>query len=745
MFSKFNEEAQKILLTAKKEMAMLKHPYVGSEHLLLAILHNPKLKVTQVLNEYNITYEDFRGEILRIVGEGSSVNEWFLYTPLLKRIIENAVLDSREEENSEVTVESLFISLLEEGDGVAIRTLMGMDIDVDALYDKFADKFIYKNSTSKNKLLIEEYGIDFNERVQSDEVDPVIGRDQELYRMIEILMRRTKNNPLLIGEAGVGKTAIVEELARRITLKKVPEYLQNKRIIGVSMSSLVAGTKYRGEFEERINKMISELEKDNKIILFIDEIHTLVGAGGAEGAIDASNILKPYLARGKIKLIGATTVDEYKKYMENDKALDRRFQKIYIKEPTDEETYQILLHLREIYEDFHGVRIRDEILKSIVSLSSRYISIGKQPDKAIDILDEVCARTTLIDSNYDKKIKKLKEELHNIKNSKNKAIINHDYKEASSNKNIEMELLSKLNKLELKRGGMVVLKEVRVDTLYDVLYDKTHIPIKDLINRNPATLKRRLNKVVIGQNAVVENVVDKICPNFKRKTPYAFLFVGKTGVGKTLFAEEYAKLLYDKDSFIRLDMSEYKESHSVSKIIGSPPGYVGYEDKNTILAKVKLHPYSVILLDEIEKASLDVVRLFLQVFDYGYMTNAQGEKIDFRNTIFFITSNLGCNEDALGFLSTRTTQTLKKVEEFFDKEFINRLDDVVLFQDLTASSIEKIIKQKLEEYRKRYNLKNLISTEVVEKIKKDCRYQEFGARKVDRVIDTLFQSQVSTI
>ena len=415
MFSKFSEEAQKVLLNAKKEMTLLKHPYVGSEHLLLSILSNEELDITIKLKEYGINYDKFRDEIIRVVGKGKVTNTWFLYTPLLKRIIEDASMESKDNKEKEVTVNNLFLALLEEGDGVAIRILMGMNIDVDLLYEEFSSSLTVKKSKNKHRLLIEEFSVDLNKKCADGEIDPVVGRGKEIDNIIEILSRRCKNNPLLIGSAGVGKTAIVEELTNRIVIGTVPSSLKNKRILSVSMSSLVAGTKYRGEFEDRINKLLKEVEENDEIILFIDEIHTLVGAGGAEGAIDASNILKPSLARGKIRIIGATTQEEYTKFIEKDKALDRRFQKIVVKEPSVSDTKDILIKLRPLYESFHNTKLSDDIINYIIELSDKYIHNRNFPDKAIDILDEVCAKTVLMKDGSEKKIDTLEQKLKMLK------------------------------------------------------------------------------------------------------------------------------------------------------------------------------------------------------------------------------------------------------------------------------------------------------------------------------------------
>ncbi len=729
MFSKFDEDSQKVLLMAKKEMMDLKHPYVGSEHLLLAILHNTDLAITQVLSEYKITYKKYKDEIIKIIGIGKKSNDWFLYTPLLKRIIENTILDCKDDDST-VTVEKLFISLLEEGDGVANRILLGMNIDIDLLYEKFSNRTVYHFSKKGRNLLLEEYAIDLNKKCKEEGFDPVVGRDVKVNRMIEILLRRTKNNPLLLGDAGVGKTAIVEELVRRIVVGSVPKNLENSRIFSISMASLISGTKYRGEFEERINKIISELENEKNIILFIDEIHTLVGAGGAEGAIDASNILKPYLARGKIKVIGATTLSEYKKYLEKDKALDRRFQKIYVEEPTVSETEKILFQLRNIYENYHGVKISDEIIKLIVELSDRYITTGRFPDKAIDILDEACSKTAIIDNTYEKKNRLLTISMNEVRSKKNNAIINHDYKLARLLKEEQEELETLINKNFMRSTKCKSVKSINKDILYDVIYEKTKIPVKKILKYNKNSLKLNLNRTVFGQKKAIDEILEiTLSPKINKNVPVSLLLVGKTGVGKTLLVKEYARLLYPKTAFIRLDMSEYKEGHSISKIIGAPAGYVGYNDNNSVLEKVKDNPYSVFLIDEIEKAHPDVLRLFLQVLDTGCMTNSYGEQIDFSNVVIFMTSNLGTTNKKIGFSSDKSL-VYEKFKEFLGVEFVNRIDKVIYFDDIDSNIIVKIISKRVIDL----GLEKDFFPEIVNKIKNECNYKEFGARHVDKVL-----------
>lgn len=738
MFSKFSEEAQKVLLMTKREMQELKHPYVGSEHLLLAILHNKELELTKFLEECNLTYDRCRKEIISVIGVGKSTNDWFLYTPLLKRVIENAILDCRECD-SLVSVDGLFISLLEEGDGVANRILMGMNIDVDYLYEKFSNKFTIKRGKSVNKLSVEEFSVDMNKSYNTEGFDPVVGRDNLVNRLMEILLRRTKNNPLLIGEAGVGKTAIVEEFVRRVEIGSVPKKLLNKRVLCLSMSGLVAGTKYRGEFEERINQIIEELEEEPNIILFIDEMHTLVGAGGAEGAIDASNILKPYLARGKIRIIGATTKDEYSKYIESDKALDRRFQKVYVKETNLEETETILFQLKDVYEKYHDVSIGDDVIKEIVRLTDRYIHNGRFPDKAIDVFDEACAKASIVDSTYDKKLKEYACTIKNLKEEKNKAVIEHDYRKACDLNeeiiNVEKEYDKILFKIDRDSNKRSVSSEV----VYKIISNRTHIPISYMKGIDENKVIGELKKKVFGQDEIIKKIVHSALSVSKtsKKEPSTLLLVGKSGVGKTFLVKEYAKLLYGSDAFIRLDMSEYKDEFSSSKIIGAPPGYVGYSDNRTLLDKIKFNPYSVLLLDEIEKASSSIMKLFLQVFDEGFMTNSSGEVIDFSHVTIFMTSNLGTDKSSLGFSGKRDNFIFDKIKSFLGVELFNRVDEVVLFNDIDEKTLKKIVKNKLTEIVDKKNISKNISNDIVDKIVSEIDYNISGARKIDKAIDNV--------
>ena len=725
MFSKYDEEAKKVLLNMQKEMVSLKHPYIGSEHLLLSLLKYGDSYYIQKFSDVGVTYDSFRDELIKIVGIGKSSNEFFLYTPLLRNVLETASMDSCDKGKKMVDTADLFLALLDEGEGVAIRILIGMSVDIDDLYETFSTFKKPKNV----KLMVESFGVNLNEKSKLGEIDPVIGRESELSRLIEILSRRTKNNPILLGEAGVGKTAIAHELAHRIESGEVPSTLTNKRIISVSMASLVAGTKYRGEFEERVQEMISELENNSDIILFIDEIHTLVGAGGAEGAIDASNILKPALARGKIKIIGATTTSEYKEFIENDKALARRFQPVIVKEPDAKATKDILKRIRPIYEEYHGVKINDDIIDAVVDLSSKYIYDRKMPDKAIDILDEVCSRCNVA-AFKNNKLGDINQKLEEVKSLKNKSIRNNNFDEAFLYKKTEMILEDKKNRMELRKGNKV-LKNIKIKDVYKVVEEHSKIPLCLDSKKMVSDLKKRLLEVILGQ----DEAVDEVCLRYKKtlngyhKRPISFLFLGSSGVGKTLLAKEYGKFIYG-DNVIRVDMSEYRESHSISKMIGSPPGYVGYKDSKNVFELVKDNPYSLIILDEIEKGSQEVINLFLQILDEGECKNSKGEVIDFSNTSIIMTSNIGCNKTSIGFDNSICTAD---VEEFFGTEFINRIEGVIRFNRISDEVCEKVIRGRFNDLRKIYKNKDIVcsfSNSLIEEIKELCEYDKFGLRKL---------------
>lgn len=738
MFSKYDEEAKKVLVNMQKEMVSLKHPYIGSEHLLLSLLKYGNKDIVNKFKDAGVTYDVFRNELIKVVGIGKSNNDFYLYTPLLRSILESANIDSSDKGKKQVDTSDLFLALFEEGEGVAIRILLGMDVDVDSLYDDF-----YVSKKTKNmKLSVETFGIDLNKKCSNGEIDPVVGRDREISRLLEILSRRTKNNPLLLGDAGVGKTAIVEELARRLETSNVPSKLIGKRIISVSMASLVAGTKYRGEFEERLEKIIRELEDNDDVILFIDEIHTLVGAGGAEGAIDASNILKPALARGKIKVIGATTTSEYKEFIESDRALSRRFQTVVVEEPSLDETINILKKLRPIYENYHKVKISDDVISEIVSLSDRYIYDRKMPDKAIDVMDEVCSRTSVSlykSDNMNEIIDKLSE----VKNLKNESIMNNNFNEAFLYKKTEMILEDKKNKIELKSANKCYRK-IKKDDVFKIVEEKSKIPIYRDGPRAFDKFETFISNAVFGQDEAIKLVCDTFKKNsFSRAKgkPISFLFVGPTGVGKTLLAKEYGKYFYG-DNIIRVDMSEYRESHSVSKMIGSPPGYVGYTDNKNVFEQVKDNPYSLIILDEIEKGSREVINLFLQVLDEGEAKNSKGDVINFSNTTIIMTSNLGCAKSSIGFSDNVNYEDINK---FFGLEFVNRIGNVVKFNKIDDVTSRRLVNSKLSNLRKFYKNKDIVcsfSNKLVSEIVNLCQYEKYGARKIDGIISDRVESVI---
>ena len=733
MISNFNEEAQEILIKAKLEMLELRHPYVGTEHLVLAILHTNN-ELTDKLAKYNLTYTKFKKEIINIIGKGTKKSEFFLHTPLLKKVIENAVMDSKDNNNGVVTTNHLFAALLDVGEGIAIRIFMGMNLNLDDMYDEFTSK-VYERKETKKKLLIEELGININEKVKNNEIDPVIGRNKEINKLEEILCRRTKNNPLLIGAPGVGKTAIVEGLATLIENDDVPEKLTHKKIISLDMASAVAGTKYRGEFEERMKKILTEIEENEEIILFIDEIHTLIGAGGAEGAIDASNILKPALARGKIRCIGATTIDEYKKHFEKDKALDRRFQIINIEEPTIEETKNILCKLKPLYEEYHHVKISNSIIDNIITLTEKYIYDRYRPDKQIDILDEVCSKVGIKrTSNYDKIHNNLKDirdkkELYikenNIKKAYEYKIKETKYKNIASNKN--------------------EINEVNIEDIANVISNKTSIPIYEILKDN----KKIMNKIenilkenIIGQNDAIKkimNITKRIKLGYKDNKCISLLFVGPTGVGKTKLSTIYGENI-SKQKVIKLDMSEYSDSESISKFMGSNPGYVGYDDNKYVLNTIKDNPNSVIIFDEIDKAHPKIINLLYQILEDGQIKDSKNNIIKFNNNIIIMTSNKGKEKKEIGF-NASTNNINSELLETFNIAFINRIDEIVSFNTLSENDITKIIVKEITKVKEKYNnIEININDNIIKEIIEESKYKEFGARRINKIINNKIEN-----
>lgn len=732
MFGNFTEEAKKIMVGAKIEMKELKHPYIGSEHLMLSILKNDK-KIKEQLKSYNLDYDSFKKAIIESIGIGKKESEWFLYTPLIKRVIEEAIVSSKENNHNEVTTRHLLYALLEEGEGVAIRLMISMGVDLDELMNEFEIKLVSKKKNKK--LLLDEFGIDLNKKALNNEIDPVYGRDNEIRRVIEILSRRTKNNPLLIGDAGVGKTAIVEELARRIVNGDVPNNLKLKKIINVDMASLVAGTKYRGEFEERIRKIINEVENNDDIILFIDEIHTIVGAGGAEGAIDASNIFKPSLARGKIKMIGATTKDEYKSSIEKDKALERRFQTVIVDEPSKEDVLNIVYNLKDIYSSYHHVIIPDEIIKELVELSTKYIHNRKEPDKTIDLLDEVCSFTSMKESEDAKKYNELNKELKKIIDSKKEYLIKNDFNKASEYKNKENDLMNKINELEL------IISDKNIVTTNDILSViklKTKLDdyMFDVSLFDDNTLKNKLKNKIKGQDNVIDILVDSYKMKFLNKGDecLSYLFVGSSGIGKTYLAKSFGEEVFGKNVF-KIDMSEFSESYSVSKLIGSPSGYVGYEDNNGFFECVRENPNCVLILDEIDKSHESIRNLLYQVLDEGHIKDSRGRDINFKNTIIIMTSNVGFENNTIGFNNKNNTELI----DVFSKSFLNRIDNVITFNDLSKEIIENIIIENIKTLEQKYNV-TIDYDDVINDLVNDTNYLDYGARHIKSIVRKKIES-----
>ena len=741
MLGNFSEDAQFILLKARDEMLALHHPYIGTEHLVLSILKNDCDMSSKLEDSYHLTYDNFREEIIHVIGVGKKKSQFFLHTPLLKKIMENAMLDARDNNNGEVTIGHLFFALLEEGEGIAIRIFIGMGIPVDDMYDDFGATLIKREKKKKKKLLLDDIGVDLVEKARIHGFDPVIGREHEIERLIEILCRRGKNNPILIGDAGVGKTAIVEALAHLISNGNVPHILQDKRIISLNMASIVSGTKYRGEFEERMQKLIKEVEDSGNIILFIDEIHTLVGAGGAEGAIDASNILKPALARGTIRVIGATTGFEYKKFIEEDKALDRRFQKIMIKEPNREETFHILEKLKGIYEGYHHVIVNDDILRAIVDLSDCYIFNRHNPDKVIDVLDEVCSMVSIREYDDDKKFSSLKRNLLEVQKKKNAFILDNDVKKAYLCLKEENSLKNEIHHLELssnKRKKYVTLQDVAV-----IIHQKSGVPIYEIMKDDMTSfemLEKGLKKKFIGQDEAIDMLVNaskKVRLGYSNHKVNSYLFVGKSGVGKTGIAKEYASLVVGKDNFIRLDMSEYSDSSSVSKFLGSNPGYVGYDDYNSVLSKLKDKPYSVILLDEVDKAHPSVLNLLYQMLDEGRIKDSRNQEICLHHSTIIMTSNLGFEDTKVGFDANYSLSS--SLSERFSPSLVNRINHIIVFHSLTYDNVVAIVKNRLEILKNKYS-DFRYSTSLIKDIALESQYEKYGARRIDKVIESKLEN-----
>lgn len=690
MYNNYSLEVKRIFKDAEKIAIDLNHPYIGTEHLLLSLINNDD-KIKKILLKYDLTYDEFLDELLLVVGTSENKKCTCIYTPLLKRVIKTADEISK---NKMMEPMHLLEAILEEGEGIAIRIIISMGIDIDKLYDEIKKK----HKKGNTKLELYNIGKDMSE-INSDDI--LVGREKELNLIIETLLRKNKNNPLLIGPAGVGKSAIIEELARRIKSGNVPNKLKDKKIVSLEMSSLVAGTKYRGEFEEKLNKVIKEIEENPEIIIFIDEIHTMANAGGAEGAINASDILKPYLARGKVKIIGATTTNEYNKFIAKDKALSRRFEIIKINEPTIKETENILSKIRPSFEKHYNIKITEENIKNIVSLTDRYVLDRFNPDKSIDLLDSVCAMKE-VESTKEKDISKLKDKLLNIVKKKENMVKKNNFDEALKYRSMEIKLQEKIDKEE-NTPNKITAKDIK-----EMLERKNNIPF---IENNFKDLENYLLDNIIGQNNVVREIINALKQK-EEDLPVSILLTGSTGVGKTKTVKEIAKYL--DIPLIRLDLSEYNESVSITRLIGASAGYVGYDDEN-IFEKVRMNPHSIILLDELEKAHPNVINLFLQILDEGYVTNSKGEKIDFKNTYIFMTSNAMVNQK-IGFMKGKSNY-----QDSFSKEFLARITAKINYNNITEEMIKEYLDKKgIEDYS----------------LVKDFDYENQGFRGLDKYLKT---------
>ena len=790
MMQRFTDDAQQVLSLAQEAALELGHDYVGTEHVLIGLTKVKNSVAAKALEELGIVTENIFEAVEDHVGRGNKKATSIYMTPRVKYILELAVQMANRMNHNYVGTEHILLGLLSDGSGVAAAILQSMDVRTNDVVDAIRN-ILGSNSKGHNDGQegsngdgelgdLSDFATDLNEYAKQGKIDPVIGRDTEIQRVIQILSRRTKNNPVLIGEPGVGKTAIAEGLAQRIVTGNVPEILRNKRIISLSIGAMLAGAKYRGEFEERLKKAIDEVQQHDDMIIFIDEIHTLVGAGATEGAMDAANILKPALARGEFQVIGATTLDEYKKHIEKDAALERRFQPVQVGEPNEEDALEILSGLRDRYEAFHKAKITDEALKAAVTLSSRYITDRFLPDKAIDVVDEAASKVRMKVFSAAPDVKALEDRLNTVKKEKEAAVTSQDFEKAAKLRDEEQALVKEID------DKKTVAKEesdqkliVTEEDIAAVVAQWTGIPVTKIAEEESETLlhlEDELHKRVIGQDDAVTAVakaVRRARAGLKDpKRPIgSFLFLGPTGVGKTELARALASSLFgDESAMIRLDMSEYMEKHTVSRLVGAPPGYVGYEEGGQLTDAVRRKPYSVILLDEVEKAHADFFNILLQVLDDGRLTDSQGRTVDFRNTVIIMTSNLGAkalhkNSPELGFLAPKKSESsinqsnsidfkeakksvMDAVKRHFRPEFLNRIDEMIVFQPLTEEDLQQIVSILMSDVTKRLKERELqleITAEAMQLLVKEGSDFTMGARPLKRAIQRLIEDPVSDL
>jgi len=776
----FTGRANRVLEIAKEFSITHNYSFVGTEHILYGLVKEGEGLASKILTSQGLKPEYVEEEILRIDGVMNTLESDPEFTPRAKRIIENSAKEAMRMGQNYVGTEHILLALMREIDSVAVRILIDTNIDPQRIFAdllrllsedspvaNYSDSS-FSSSIDTNTPTLNQYGKNLTVLAKESKLDPVIGRKNEIQRIIEILSRRTKNNPVLIGEPGVGKTAVVEGLAQMIVDNKVPEILKNKKVVSLDMSAMIAGAKYRGDFEERLKNVLQEIKKAGNIILFIDEMHTIIGAGAAEGAMDAANILKPLLSRGEIQIIGATTLNEYRKHIEKDAALERRFQTVIVDEPTTEDTVKILSGLKDKYEAHHKVKITDEAIKAAVDLSERYINDRFLPDKAIDLIDEACSKIKLRTVTMPKNILDMENKIEKVSKEKEEAIISQSFEKAAKLRDEEKELKDKVNKARENWKKKEENKEasVNAEDIANVVSAWTKIPVTKLTKTESEKLKNldlELKKRVIGQDDAVEALARAIkrarvgLQNENRPIG-SFMFLGPTGVGKTELTKALAENLFgNENQLIRLDMSEFMEAHSVSKLIGSPPGYVGYDEGGQLTEQVRRKPYSIVLFDEIEKAHPDVFNMLLQILDDGRLTDSTGRTVSFKNTVIIMTSNAGARNivehHSIGFMNKEDSkkdyektrdEVMGELKKIFRPEFLNRLDDIIVFKKLSNESIEKITKIMLDEFIKRLEKKNIkvdVSDDVIKYISKVGFDDTYGARPLRRAIQSKIEDK----